>query len=123
MDPSREIRPQLACLITTCLLSSLVGVSLAYLGSEPSAPSAPQSSGSRNGKSAVQSSEPLNPLRYTLKNHGGRLAVFESQSDTPFRVYDVYINTLPTYDQELLQEGVSVEGETALARLIEDYVS
>lgn len=123
MDISREIRPQLACLITTCLLSSLVGVSLAYLGSDSPAPPVPQDSGNQSIESAVQSSEPIIPLRYTLKNHGGRLAVFESQSDTPFRVYDVYINTLPAYDQELLQEGVAVEGEAALARLIEDYVS
>ena len=110
MDLGREIRPQLACLITTCLLSSLVGVSLAYLGSESPPPPVPQSSASRSVQSAPQSSEPLNPLRYTLKNHGGRLAVFEAQSDSPFRVYDVYINTLPDYDQALLQEGVSVEG-------------
>ena len=58
-----------------------------------------------------------------MRNHGGRLAVFEAQEDSPRLVFDVYVNTLPEYDQEILQEGVSVEGEDALTKLIEDYIS
>ena len=73
---------------------------------------------------AVSSSQiQKQPVRYIMRNHGGRLAVFEAQEDSPRLVFDVYINTLPEYDQELLQEGVSVEGEDALTKLIEDYIS
>lgn len=47
----------------------------------------------------------------------------EAQQQSPLLVFDVYVNTLPEYDQQLLQEGISVEGEQQLTRIIEDYIS
>jgi len=137
MDYRQGLRPQVVCLLATCFLSSLVGISLVYLGTDsPNAPKTGSTAESRSTepvKPAAVSSDGTDrtekqpdssqPVRYIMKNHGGRLAVFEAQEDSPRLVFDVYINTLPKYDQEILQEGVSVEGEDALTKLIEDYIS
>lgn len=131
MDFRQEFRPQAVCLLTTCFFASLVGVSLVYLGMEsppPDSPSAAIGSGVVSGQAepdsfADKSDQTQTPVRYIMKNHGGRLAVFEVQKDSPSLVFDVYINTLPEYDQMALQEGITVEGEDALSKLIEDYVS
>ncbi len=126
MDFRQGLRPQVVCLLTTCFLSSLVGISLVYLGNDSqSSNNMPSTEQTNSIKPAAVSSSQIQkqPVRYIMRNHGGRLAVFEAQEDSPRLVFDVYINTLPEYDQELLQEGVSVEGEDALTKLIEDYIS
>lgn len=134
MDFRQSLRPQVVCLLATCFLSSLVGVSLVYLGMDSTnhtnAGSTTENKASEPLKTAASSSsqiqkqtESSQPMRYIMRNHGGRLAVFEAQEDSPRLVFDVYVNTLPEYDQEILQEGVSVEGEDALTKLIEDYIS
>jgi hypothetical protein len=126
MDFRQGLRPQVVCLLTTCFLSSLVGISLVYLGNDSqSTNNMPSTEQTNSIKPAAVSSSQIQkqPVRYIMRNHGGRLAVFEAQEDSPRLVFDVYINTLPEYDQELLQEGVSVEGEDALTKLIEDYIS
>ena len=129
MDFRQGLRPQVACLLTTCFLSSLVGISLVYLGTDSQSsnniPDGRSTEQTNSIKPASVSSSQIQkqPVRYTMKNHGGRLAVFEAQEDSPRLVFDVYINTLPEYDQELLQEGVSVEGEDALTKLIVDDIS
>ncbi len=51
----------------------------------------------------------------------GRLAVFSPSGDEPRTVYDVFVSSLPTAEQEALRVGIPVYSETALQRLIEDY--
>lgn len=116
--------PQLLCLAVTCFFAVLVALALIYLGSDPAEAavlsSAPLSSASTENRSTAASGP---QSRYLIKNHGGRLAVFQAQEQSPLLVFDVYISTLPEYDQQLLQEGIPAEGEEQLTRLIEDYVS
>ncbi len=134
MDFRQGFIPQAACLLTTCALATLAAVSLVYLGSDTPPEHDPPALDSLGGVSEGEasggpaklssvSSSGQTPVRYTMKNHGGKLAVFEAKEDSPRLVFDVYINTLPEYDQQLLQEGVTVEGEDALTQLIEDYIS
>ena len=128
--------PRILCLVVTCILASLTGLSLVYLGDNTTRPVSSKAELSQLPQvdSAVSSpfyaaslsqssSQETRQVRYLMKNYGGRLAVFEAQQQSPLLVFDVYVNTLPEYDQQLLQEGISVEGEQQLTRIIEDYIS
>ena len=41
----------------------------------------------------------------------------------PDLVFDVYVRTLPEYDQQQLERGVRVKDYDKLTALIEDYIS
>jgi len=66
---------------------------------------------------SVATTDPL----YTVGVFEGRLAVFAGQSNTPQTVYDVFVSSLPSAEQEALHRGIPVQTETALQRLLEDY--
>lgn len=59
--------------------------------------------------------------KYTLRDYGGRIAVFRYGEDEPDEVFDIFTSSLPDGEIERLQTGITVEGEEALQRLIEDY--
>ncbi|HCC34496.1 MAG TPA: hypothetical protein DEQ02_02195 [Ruminococcaceae bacterium] len=58
---------------------------------------------------------------YILKDYEGKLAVFPFESDTPEQILDVFISSLPEYDQRQLQKGVLVYSSEQLDSLIQDY--
>ena len=60
---------------------------------------------------------------YLLKNHKGRLAVFERGATDPDMIFNVYIKSLPDFDQSQLQSGVTAKNYSELVALIEDYTS
>ena len=49
--------------------------------------------------------------------------MFRYPEESPLLIFDVYVSTLPEYDQRLLQEGIPAAGEKQLTKLIEDYIS
>jgi|GEM_PF-430540 len=60
---------------------------------------------------------------YILGEWEGKLAVFLPGKENPSQIYEVYITTLPSAEQERLQAGVPVGSEEELDRLLEDYTS
>lgn len=60
---------------------------------------------------------------YYLKEHDGKLAIFIDNQTTPAEIFNVYINTLPPFDQGQLKQGVVAKGYDELSALIEDYIS
>lgn len=60
---------------------------------------------------------------YLLKDHEGKLAVFFYGEEQPREVFEVYISTLPEYDQGQLNEGVPVKDYEELLIRLEDYSS
>lgn len=60
---------------------------------------------------------------YYLKDYNGRLAVFSEGSESPFKITEVEIKTLPEYDQKTLRQGVKAHGQKELTRLLEDFCS
>lgn len=60
---------------------------------------------------------------YILKAYDGKLAVYLEGESAPQKIYDTFISALPEYDRALLSTGITVVGEEALARRIEDYTS
>ena len=58
---------------------------------------------------------------YTLREHDGRIGIFESGNKTPLKILDVYTFTLPEADREALKRGIRVYSDEALLSLIEDF--
>ena len=58
-----------------------------------------------------------------LRSYDGKLAVFTDDLVEPDLVFDVYVRTLPEYDQQQLERGVRVKDYDKLTALIEDYIS
>ena len=96
----------------------------------------------RSGQIAIFSSgagfcaEPMNPiysatkvaltaygesLRYIMRDYNGRIAVFVYGEDEPQEIFDVFTSSLPRGEAERVYKGITVEGDEALQKLIEDF--
>ena len=62
-------------------------------------------------------------LSYVVKDFNGNIAVFENGKNSPFKITDVPINSLPYADREILRKGIAVTSKSELNRILEDYCS
>ena len=60
------------------------------------------------------------PIEYTIRDYGGKVAVFETDSETPLVVYEIYTHLLPENDIELLRRGIKVATQEQLQTRLED---
>ena len=60
---------------------------------------------------------------YTVCDLDGKIAVYKNDDDTPLYVYSVLVKNLPPQDQEALKNGITLDSNEKLIRLIEDYTS
>ena len=58
---------------------------------------------------------------YTLKEYGGKIAVFIDEKTEPEQVLDIQVSIFPDTDRELLKDGITVNSSEELYRLIEDF--
>ncbi len=70
-----------------------------------------------------QQSKEVEDYDYLLKEEEGKLAVFATGEQRPRKVFEVYVNTLPSYDQQLLKQGLPVKNYEELLKRLEDYSS
>ncbi len=64
--------------------------------------------------------EPVS-YQYVLKTLENKIAVYEKGSDTPLRILDVPVDTLPYLEQSALENGVQIENDEALRKAVEDF--
>ena len=60
---------------------------------------------------------------YTIGVYKEKVAVFTQGDALPIEIFDVYITTLPVFDQKELSKGIKVKGIKELKQRIEDYTS
>lgn len=58
---------------------------------------------------------------YILKDHNGKIAVFENGSNTPVEILDTDTASLPENDKNALKTGIRAASREELYRLIEDF--
>lgn len=58
---------------------------------------------------------------YLLRDNGGRVALYTADGEGPIAQYEIYTRLLPQADVLALQQGIPVQDESALQRLLEDY--
>lgn len=64
---------------------------------------------------------PTRDANYLLLDHKGHLALYTADGSQMLQEYDVYTRLLPETDYIALQQGVEVQDEAQLERLLEDY--
>lgn len=96
------------CFVLLCVLISVIAI-----------PMLNKSSTASNTETEI----PNNSLSYIVKDFNGNIAVFEENSDKPFKVTEVCTNTLPKIDQERLMDGIIVNSQLELNTLLEDLCS
>lgn len=82
----------------------------------------PPASG-RNINAATASKASDTQTGYWLKEYQGKIGVFENNKKAPQQVLNVYIESLPEEDKELLRSGIKVKTHEELLELIENYAS
>ncbi len=97
------------CFVVLCVLIS--GVTIPIIKQKSTAPH------------HIETETPTNSLSYIVKDFNGNVAVFEVDSEKPFKVTEVATNTLPKVDQEKLIEGIEVTSQKELNTLLEDLCS
>ena len=58
---------------------------------------------------------------YVVKEHGGKIAVFNSIDEEPVEIYEVYVHLLPENDIELLRKGIIVDDDYSLLKTLENF--
>ena len=67
----------------------------------------------------IENTAPNGSEKYIMRDYNGRIAVFvygEAQE-----VFDVFTSSLPRGEAERVYKGITVEGDEALQKLIEDF--
>ena len=59
--------------------------------------------------------------KYIMRDYNGRIAVFVYGEEEPQEVFDVFTSSLPRGEAERVYKGITVEGDEALQKLIEDF--
>lgn len=62
-------------------------------------------------------------LVYIVKEYNGNIAIFEENSDVPFKVTDIRLCELPEGDKKLLSKGIPASSSQELNCILEDYCS
>ncbi|MBQ2676181.1 MAG: hypothetical protein IJF54_02110 [Clostridia bacterium] len=70
---------------------------------------------------AKDSAQNPSPHLYLMKESDGKIAIYKYNTNVPFQVLDVYVDSLPEADRELLKQGINADSKEQLSRLIEDY--
>ena len=58
---------------------------------------------------------------YVLKEHSGRVALFQANETVPVAQYEIFTHLLPPEDAAQLRSGIRVESKEAALRLLEDF--
>jgi steroid 5-alpha reductase family enzyme len=61
------------------------------------------------------------PVYCTVREMGGKLAVFRRDPEVPYMTLDVRISMLSDHDREQFEQGVELHSEAELKKLIEDF--
>lgn len=59
--------------------------------------------------------------KYIVKEYSGQIAVYKPEEKTPIKTYNVFIENLPSSDQEDLKTGINIKTDEELRNIIEDF--
>lgn len=60
---------------------------------------------------------------FLLGTHEGFIALWQGDAKEPVAVFPYRSESLPLSDRQALEQGIRIETEADLARLLEDYLS
>lgn len=60
---------------------------------------------------------------FKVSEYDGRIAVYDLQSSQLVEVFDVYLSSLPSVEQNRIRSGIYAEDNAKLQKIIEEYTS
>ena len=60
---------------------------------------------------------------YVVREYDGMVAVFEKHKERPVKITDTYVSSLPQGDRDNLRDGIEVNSDEKLRKLLEDLCS
>lgn len=60
---------------------------------------------------------------YSVKEYNGLVAVFDAESGFIVKITDTYVSSLPNDDRKKLSEGIKIDDDEKLRKLLEDLCS
>jgi hypothetical protein len=108
---------------TGLALGSVVAIALTFAGLPEKQEVIPMQDTVSDVQLAERSQPQGTGYAYTLREHGGRIAVFTAGREEPEMVLDVLVKYLPDADREELARGIMVRDYSELVSRIEDYTS
>ena len=60
---------------------------------------------------------------FLIGNYRGYIALWTNEEEDPAKVFPYSVSSLPPADQALVNEGIRLETEADLLKLLEDYLS
>lgn len=60
---------------------------------------------------------------YVVREYDGMVAVFEKHKKSPIKITDTYVSSLPQGDRNSLRNGIEVNSDEKLRKLLEDLCS
>ena len=95
------------------LIGGTMFIGFKYFNRVNSDESIPEPNSSTNNRNLV----------YVVKEYNGNIAIFEENSDIPFKVTDIRLCELPEGDKKLLSKGIPASSSQELNCILEDYCS
>lgn len=77
--------------------------------------------GSSKNENSTSSKPERTDGMYTITVYNGKIGVFSGTDEIPVAVLDFPVNTLPSEDLELLENGIELESLMAVKSFLEDY--
>ena len=68
-----------------------------------------------------KTSTPKQNYEYMLKDINAKINVFKKGTEAPVDILEKGTNILPSYDRELLSQGIYIENIEELNKILEDY--
>lgn len=97
-------------LISVCLLLSVFIIAISFWKTE-------------NKPVAVENPPSIAESCYLLKEYQGKIALYQPPFEVPEEVYDIYVDTLPSLDQERLSSGIQIDNPNELKDYLDDFDS
>lgn len=82
-----------------------------------------QAAQSRKAAGRQEETTTLPQVDYVLGEYDGYLALFRGEQKQPYQILDMPVQLLSDYDRGQIAEGIHVESEQELRRLVEDFAS
>lgn len=112
MEIFKSMKAQIAILLTAMTISAVL-----ILGS--AAKTVERAKSDAVTRRAAMSEQ--DPVGFVLGECNGRLALYRENSAKPYKILDMEVYLLPEADREALREGIVVETEEELRKLLEDW--
>ena len=74
------------------------------------------------GNNSAQSEKNVS-YEYILKSYDSKIAVYSAKNNSLEKVYNIYINTLPQQDIDMLNKGIKIKDSKELKSYIQDFDS